>query len=112
RRGAEKGAGGQQEDRRVQDLSRRTARLPCRLSRELSQGSRRRWLEPDAGLVQEVWRAGLSIGASFTRMGSDVAGALRAKIVVAAIQCAAASLIPLTAPSPPRISPARGRICR
>ena len=30
------------------------ARLPRRLSRQLPQGSRRRRLEPDAGLVQEV----------------------------------------------------------
>ncbi len=59
RRGAEAGAGCQQEDRRVQDLSGRTSRLPCRLPHELSQGGRRGRLEPDAGLVQEVPRVEL-----------------------------------------------------
>ncbi len=45
RRGAEGGARREQEDRRVQDLSGRPARLPRRLSRQLSQGSRRRCVE-------------------------------------------------------------------
>ena len=48
------GSGGKQEDGRVQDLSRRPARLPRRLSSELPQGRGRGRLEPDADLVQEV----------------------------------------------------------
>ena len=48
------GAGGREEDSRVQDLSRRPARLPRRLSPELPQGRGRGRLEPDADLVQEV----------------------------------------------------------
>ena len=48
------GPGRKQEDRRVQGLSRRTARLPRRLSPELPQGRGRGRLEPDADLVQEV----------------------------------------------------------
>ena len=59
-RGAEGCARGGQEDRRIQDLSRRAAWLPCRLSRELPQGSRRGCVEPDAGLVQEIPSAGLT----------------------------------------------------
>jgi carboxymethylenebutenolidase len=59
-RGVEGRAGGGQEDGRVQDLSGRTTRLPRRLSGELSQGSRRRRVEPDAGLVQEIQSAGLT----------------------------------------------------
>ena len=51
---------GEQENRRIQDLSRCAARLPCRLSRKLSQGSGRRRLGPDASLVQEISSAGLT----------------------------------------------------
>ena len=54
----------QQEDRRVQDLSRCPARLPCRLSRELPQGRSGGCLEPDAKLVQEIRRAQLAPGLS------------------------------------------------
>jgi len=39
------------------NLSRCASRLPRRLSGKLPQGSRRGWMEPDAGLVQEVQRA-------------------------------------------------------
>ena len=45
------------QDRRVQDLSRRAARLPRRLPAELPQGSGRRRLEADDRLVQEVQSA-------------------------------------------------------
>ena len=51
-------AGGGQEGR-VQDLSRRPARLPRRLPAELPQGGGGRWLEPDDGLVQGQQGAGL-----------------------------------------------------
>src|SRR5262249_59737450 len=45
---------GRRQDRRVQDLSRRAARLPRRLPPELPQGGRRRCVEPDAGLAEEI----------------------------------------------------------
>src|SRR5262249_40090514 len=61
-RGDESGAGRQQEDRRIQDLSRCAARLSCRLSRELSQGRGGRRLAPDAELVQEIRRSRLTPG--------------------------------------------------
>ena len=48
------GSGRKQEDRRVQNLSRRPARFPRGLSPELSQGCGRGRLEPDADLVQEI----------------------------------------------------------
>jgi Dienelactone hydrolase family len=54
RRGFESSVGEKQEDRRVQDLPRRATRLPRRLSRQLSPGSRRGCVEPDASLVQEI----------------------------------------------------------
>ena len=50
---------GAEQDHRIQDLSRRAARLPRRLPAELPQGSRRRRVDADAGLVQEIRRAEL-----------------------------------------------------
>ena len=64
---AEGDARSQQEGCRVQGLPRRAARLPRRLSHELPQGSCGRCLEPDAGLVQETWRAELEAGCGCKR---------------------------------------------
>ena len=56
-----KAALAEQEDGRIQDLSGSAARLPCRLSRQLPQGRRRRCLEAGPGLVQDVWRVELTL---------------------------------------------------
>ena len=55
-----RGAQGRRQDIRVHRLFRRAARLPRRLSSELSQGRGGRCLEPDDPLVQEIRRAELS----------------------------------------------------
>ncbi len=57
--GAESSARDREEDRRVQDLSRGAARLPCRLSFELPPRRRRGWLGAGRGMVQEVQGAWL-----------------------------------------------------
>ena len=56
----EGGARGGEQDRPRSSSIRRAARLPCRLPAELSQGSRRRCLGADDGVVQETRRAELS----------------------------------------------------
>src|SRR5262249_53908744 len=53
-------AQGRRQDRRIPYLSRRTARLPCRLPAELSQGGGRGRLGRTDQVVQEIQRDRLS----------------------------------------------------
>ena len=66
-----------EQDRRDQALSRRPARLPRRLSSELSQGSGRRGLGADDGVVQEVRRAGAMQALSFPSPAKGGSGPVR-----------------------------------
>src|SRR5262249_14676432 len=50
------GAQGREQGGGNRAVPRHAARLPRRLSAELSQGKSRRWLETIARLVQETWR--------------------------------------------------------
>jgi dienelactone hydrolase len=109
-RHAEGGAASGGKDLRDQGLSRRAARLPCRLSRQLPPGCGRGRLEPDDRLVQKVQSAGLTPSSvAATRGASRAALFVTASVRPGRSEAgpAAASPLCLTSESAPALLPAR-----